>query len=275
MGLHEPSGTGPRETTDWQNRLTAQLEELRKICNRVQYQTAVAQDGLPIPPPEMHAEVSGTDGLDVALFLEIGRGCAGLIATLLERQHVTLERLQSVLDFGCGCGRIMRHFHKLRGPRLYGTDYNPWLVDWCQRNLPFAEFGVNGLHPPLTYESGTFDLVYTFSVFTHLSEPLQSSWLAELRRVLRPDGHLLMTTHGQAYADLHLNPQEREQFRAGRMVVREHGSPGDNSYGAFHPPSYVHEMLEGFELKEFVPGQVFDLNRRIIGQDSFLLRKRS
>jgi SAM-dependent methyltransferase len=255
-------------------RLVAEIRDLREICTRIQYQTAIAPDGLPIPPPELHAIVSGTDGLDAAQFLEVGRGCAEGITKLLGKCQVRLNEQHAILDFGCGCGRIIRHFHTLEGPRLYGTDYDRRLVEWCQRNLPFAEFGVNNLQPPLTYADDTFDLVYAFSVFTHLSEPLQKSWLSELARVLRPGGYLLMTTQGEPYADQYLAPHEREQFHHGRMVVQQNGrQPGEGSYNAYHPISYVRETLaKGFEVAEFVPGVVIDANRRLIAQDSHLLR---
>jgi SAM-dependent methyltransferase len=221
----------------------------------------------------MHAEVSGTDGLDVNVFLEVGKACAGWITTLLKRHDVDMSSMEAILDFGCGCGRVIRHYQALGGPRLYGTDYNPQLVAWCRRNLPFAEFGVNGLHPPLTYANDTFDVACAFSVFTHLSESLQRSWLAELRRVIKRHGYLVLTTQGDAYAVVYLAAHERDQFSRGEMVIQENGKPGEGWYNAFHPVSYVRETLvEGFEVKEFVPGKVIDFERRLIGQDSYLLR---
>ena len=62
---------------------------------------------------------------------------------------------------------------------------------------------------------------YTFSVFTHLSEALQVSWLAELSRVLKPGGYLLLTTVGAPFADAFLPPRQREQFRSGKISCSE------------------------------------------------------
>jgi hypothetical protein len=39
------------------------------------------------------------------------------------------------------------------------------LVRWCRRNLPFADFGINHLDPPLPYEEEQFDLIYALSGF--------------------------------------------------------------------------------------------------------------
>lgn len=53
-------------------------------------------------------------------------------------------------------------------------------------------------------ESGDVDLVYSYSVFTHLPEPMINAWVAELARVLKPGGLLLTTIlGGLAYAYLH------------------------------------------------------------------------
>ena len=57
---------------------------------------------------------------------------------ILARSGVTIERLGAILDFGCGAGRVLRHWKSLEGPALHGTDYNPELVAWCAASLPFA-----------------------------------------------------------------------------------------------------------------------------------------
>jgi SAM-dependent methyltransferase len=114
-------------------------------------------------------------------------------------------------------------------------------IAWCCRNLPFAEFRVNGLRPPLPYAVEQFALVYALSVFTHLPEELQRPWFEELARVLVPGGHLLVSVHGDSYLP-DLSEDEQRLFRAGDLVVRE-GPPGSNSCGAYHPRSYLNRVL--------------------------------
>src|SRR5215475_12386349 len=101
-----------------------------------------------------------------------------------------------MLDFGCGCGRIIRHWRALSGPELYGIDYNPLLIDWCRRNLSFARFIVNRTGIPFSFPEGMFDFIYSISVFTHLTESSQRFLMNELMRILKPGGHLLFTVHG-------------------------------------------------------------------------------
>jgi ubiquinone/menaquinone biosynthesis C-methylase UbiE len=109
----------------------------------------------------------------------------------LQRNNLPIENFQTMLDFGCGCGRVIRNWRSLQGVNIYGSDYNHELIAWCDENLSFAHFDSNDLAPPLSYESNKFDLIYALSVFTHLPEELQLTWLQELTRVLQPGGYLL------------------------------------------------------------------------------------
>ncbi len=189
---------------------------------------------LPTPPPRLIYTVINT--YDIAAFVATGQRAAAKITSALDQAGLGLDRCRDVLDFGCGCGRIIRHFADRRHARWHGCDYNPELVAWCQVNLSFADFAVNALAPPLPYPDGAFDLVYANSVFTHLDDDLGSRWLAELRRVLRPGGALVATTHGEAWRS-GLTPAEQERFDAGASVIRSDGSAGSNLCETYHPPA--------------------------------------
>ena len=182
----------------------------------------MAPDGLPLPPAEFDFLVSARRDLDPFQFLELGRDhAAEIIISTLSRNGIEIDELEAILEFGCGCGRITRVFHSLKKAKVYGTDYNRRLIDWCRQCLPFAEFETNELSPPLAYRDAQFDFIYAYSVFTHLTESLQHGWLAELSRVLKPGGHLFLTTMGAAFAQEHLPPQAKEQFAAGQLVIMD------------------------------------------------------
>ncbi len=210
-----------------------------------------APDGLPIPPADLLFLVAGTT--NIAWFLEGGARAAGAIRDALERRGVALDDL-AILDFGCGCGRVLRRWHDLRRARVFGTDYSPRLVEWCRQNLPFADVGLNQLAPPLSYKPAEFDLVYAFSVFTHLTEDLQVPWMRELARVVKPGGHLLVSTHGESYSG-RLNGAERRRFEGGELVVKNDvRAPGSNTCSAYHPLAYVRDQLAArLQLVEFQP----------------------
>ena len=206
-------------------------------------------DGLPVPPAPLRILVAASP--DIAWFIESGRRGADSIRRVLARHGIPLNGSTPLLDFGCGCGRVTRAFADL-GPAVHGTDLNPRLVEWCRDHLPFGRFEVNGLAPPLPFEDGRFAVAYALSVFTHLPESLQDAWMQELRRVVRPGGHVIFTTHGERYRD-ELAEDDAARFAAGRIVIRRDDRPGSNVCGAYHPEAYVRDHLaSGFSVVDFV-----------------------
>jgi SAM-dependent methyltransferase len=224
-------------------------------------------DGLPVPPPHLIVRVAGTP--DLAWFLESGRLAAASIREALVRAGAPVEGMSSILDFGCGCGRVVRNWGELEA-KVSGSDLSGGAIDWCREHLPFATFETNGLSPPLAFADASFDLAYALSVFTHLPEEIQHEWMQELRRVVRPRGFVLLTTHGERYLE-RLDEDERERFRSGELVIRWAEVAGTNLCTVFHPPSWVRAQLvrHGFEEVEFTPegaaGNPY--------QDVFLLRR--
>lgn len=246
------------------------LERARAI--RGGQRGAPVRDGLALPPTLLRVRVAGD--ADPQAFLRGGALGAEIIrATVEAHLEGGMGRLRAVLDFGCGCGRIARHWAGLDGPELFGCDYNPELVDWCSRNLPFLNAESNGPSPPLPYPPERFDLVYAISVFTHLSERKQADWMEELRRVLEPGGMLLFTTKGDSHAHHLTKPGGPgvDDYRAGRLVVTDVEAEGLNLCAAYHPHEWVvREMLDGFDLLEFSPS-----GARMAGdQDLYLARRR-
>jgi SAM-dependent methyltransferase len=222
-----------------------------------------AVDGPPLPPRRLMVRVAGT--ADADWFLRSGRAAYDAIAA-----HVPLVEIDSVLDFGCGCGRVTRYWSDFAGA-VRGGDVNTKAVEWCRANLPFARFEINRLEPPLAFEDQSFDLVYALSVFTHLTAELQRAWRDELRRVLRPGGHLLVTTHGHSYLP-RLDADERTRFESGELVVRWSDVPGTNLCSAYHPERYLRDTFaRGFAFVELEPEGA----RGNPTQDLVLLRKPS
>jgi SAM-dependent methyltransferase len=225
-----------------------------------------APDGLPIPPARLIYLVAGS--YSVEWFLRLGQAGAAAIEEALARHGIDIGQLGNVLDFGCGCGRVLRHFVRRGGVQMHGSDYNPLPIAWCRENLRPARFELNQLAPPLPYETGRFDLVYALSVFTHLDEPLQEAWLDELRRVCKPGGHILFTLHGESYLG-GLAAEEQARFAAHELVVRRRNLPGKNICTTFASERYVRERLaRPGELVDFLPEGA----RGNPTQDVYLLR---
>ncbi len=234
------------------------------------YFNAVAKlsRSLPIPSDDLIKLV--TPPFDAAQFLRSGGDVMRLLCGLLRINGLPPESLRSVLDFGCGCGRVLRHFPVLgiKNLQLHGTDYNPVLIDWCKQNLPIADFHVNNLEPPLIYGNQAFDFVFAISVFTHFTEPLQFAWLDEMARILAPRGHLLVTLHGEAFM-LDLDEEEKQQFQSGQLVVKNVERMGENICGAYHPVQYVKDKFtRSFDIVQIIQQE------QPRWQDVYLLRRK-
>ena len=206
---------------------------------------AKVADGWPLPPARLRAQV-GPLHANAEFFLASGKHNAELIRDVLLEAGSPIEQLDALLDWGCGCGRVLRQWSGLTRTPVFGCDINPKMVAWCNNHLPFVEAAVNELSPPLPYRDSTFDLVYAFSVMTHLSEDLQHAWVRECRRVLKPGGYLLFSTLGEYFvARNRLTDDERRSFESGNLVVLYESSAGTSLCSAYHPAEYVTRELAG------------------------------
>ena len=167
------------------------------------------------------------------------------IAKALADHGVVLLPGAHVCDFGCGSGRVVRYLHPiLEGVRFIGTDIDGEAIQWCTDELAhLAWFETNPHRPPLPFADSSCDLVYAISVFTHLPEDMQSAWLQELRRIVKPGGHVILSAHGEDLFRTHIeDPVMRAQFESsGFQYVRTgdtHGLPAFYQT-AFHSAAYL------------------------------------
>jgi SAM-dependent methyltransferase len=160
------------------------------------------------PPRRLRAR-AGAPG--ARAFQEGGRQAAGELAAVLAGAGREPAGLRSVLDFGCGAGRVLPHFAALApAAECSGCDVDEEAIAWAGRSRPGAAWSLTSFHPPLPYEPESFDLIYSISVFSHLRRELAGLWLAELARVLSPGGMALLSVHG---------PHAFERFRRGEVTT--------------------------------------------------------
>lgn len=190
--------------------------------------TEAVDDGHPFPPPDLLVLVAGTPSQ--RWFSYSGRRHAGRFLDLARRHGLEPASDTDVLDFGVGCGRIARWIAPevvAAGGRFHGSDLNPRLAAWCAANLP-GRYGKNGLRPPLRFGDRSLDLVYAYSVLTHLREPAARAWLQELARVLRPGGLALLSFHEETYARVWGPAGTAEQLETAPYVVLNDSLEGSN-----------------------------------------------
>lgn len=199
-----------------------------------------APDGLPYPPPHLCFPVAAS--YSPVHFFSTGRTGAAAILSILQKNGIEISSFKRILDFGCGCGRIARHWQNLEGVEVFGTDINPELIAWSRKNLTSGQFSTNGLESKLEYPDNNFDFVYAIAVFGHFREELQKHWINELRRVLKTNGLLLVTVKGKNRIG-ELTELEAARFKSGKFVVIEPECSGANYCLAYHPDSYFRNVL--------------------------------
>lgn len=188
-------------------------------------------EALPLPPPlERHGHIA-----DDSVYLDWGKYDHDVIMQHVRQGFPSLDKL-SVMDFGCSSGRVLRHFHReveRYGWGLTGVDVSSRHIEWLRRYFPnYFRVYVGSVVPTLPFESGSFDVVYGMSVFTHLKF-LWDMWLLELRRVLKPGGMLIQTIHTEnAWRFFHRQSQSKEWNAAefGGLVISEPQMPADYVY---------------------------------------------
>lgn len=213
-------------------------------------------DGRPMPPRDLIVAVSGT--ADERWFSERGRADATKFMQTAQRHGLDSAAPLTVLDWGCGCGRIARWVAEdvIRcGGQFHGTDLNTSLIRWCAENLP-GVYAENGLRPPLPLEDGHFDLVYAHSVLTHLTEAVAVAWLAECARIMKPGAVALLTFHDETFAK-HWGPPEVGPALEGHpYLVWNNALEGSNYLSAWTTRDYFAALAESsnFDLIEIIPG---------------------
>lgn len=217
-----------------------EVERLRIQCRQIE--EAVNQSGLlPLPPEQLQRRVIGVYS---PAFISSGDRVVDDLNTLLAKVGTSLQQSERILDFGCGPGRALRalHFRGLDKTRLFGSDIDPEAIEWCTQNYQrVATFSVNDHEPPTSYPNNFFDCVYSISVFTHLPEEMQFAWLAELRRITKPGGYLLLTVHGPDFEYV-LSDAQKKTLSTHGFVYRSVGdTDGLPSFyqAAYHSHEYI------------------------------------
>lgn len=109
------------------------------------------------------------------------------------RRKLIARAAGRVLEVGCGTGLALRHYPEKA--RVVGLDPALDALSKAQRRLPATPL-INGSAEALPFANDSFDCVVSSLVFCSVPDPLRG--LAEVKRVLKPDGQLLMLEHVQA-----------------------------------------------------------------------------
>lgn len=181
-------------------------------------------------------------------------------ARLEDRLGLSIE--SSVLDIGCGYGRLPIGILKKAGEiELYqGVDVDKQAIQWCKKYLEknhpdfkFFHVDVKNLryNPEgnnltsefqFPFDNQIFNIIYLYSVFSHMVVDDIKIYLSEFGRVLSPNGKIFFTAFlEENVPDMSINPEgyRRDKWSSALLCVRynkkyfealldEHGFKIDN-----------------------------------------------
>ncbi len=234
---------------------------LKRVLRRVRLWRQpdhVVHEGVRLPPP--HLRFCGAEFQDDAYFLASARREALRLAA-----EAGVTSRSRVLDVGCGPGRLAIGLLALPGgvAQYLGLDVHRPSIDWCIRNLGAANpafrfhhvdvrndrYNPGGSEPAgavrLPVESGSHDVAYLYSVFSHMLASDVEGYLGELRRILAPGGTLFFTAFVETgVPEVSVNPPG---------YVREWDGP---LHCVRYERGYLERMLgeAGFAMEKLVHG---------------------
>lgn len=219
-----------------------------------------------IPPTHLRVRVHSDD---ISTYERIGRMVAFDIHSAIESYNAGFSQDGRILDFGCGCGRVISWLNYLyENASFFGTDIDEEAIEWCQSNLfMIGSFLANKNHPPFTYSDEYFNYVYSISVFTHLPENMQHEWLKELHRVTKLNGLLLLSVHGEQLFPVEYTTLKKQLMNDGFFYSVDKGTEGlpDFYKTTFHTESYIRsEWSQYFQIVDIIKNGIANYQDLIV-----------
>ena len=214
---------------------------------------------IPLPPPRLR--MGGRHFKRDQDFVESGIRDAKLL-----RRRAGLGPRKRLLDWGCGAGRLAIGVKHLIGDiaEYHGVDVQPELLNWAAENLSSEHYRFtlvnarNARYNPdgePTFEipaaPGSVDVLYAYSVFSHMLTDDLAGYGATIARILAPEGRALLTAFVEEdVPDCVENPPDYNE----RLEWK----------GALHCVRYNRQFFEatlkdaGLVVREFVHGRETD-----------------
>jgi SAM-dependent methyltransferase len=211
----------------------------------------------PLPPVDLANRVGqliGDDG-SYAAYEAVGAQLRSVVDQALPDDWDWTNK--RVLDFGAGSGRTLRHFlAEAERAHFEACDIDAAAIHWLNANLnpPVSGF-VSAPSPPLPREDDSYDLVYAFSVFTHITDAW-AAWLIELHRVLSPGGWLIASFLGEGMSQT-IACEPWDPDRIGMNVLHAHQNWDAGGPSVLLSPWWIREHWgRAFEIATIHEGAV-------------------
>jgi len=255
--------------------------EVLRLGNHYLRETFNKETGLSLfrPPQNVHAMVRQDIYCGDLYYCD-------LITEVLDDAGRTIKESDRILDFGCSSGRIIKTLQAVYPDACFtGCDPNGEAIKWAASEMPSAEFFISPEKPPIPTESGSYDIVYAISIWSHFSRGAAMQWLDEMHRILKNDGLLLITAHGfgalRHYLDHHamsagqVNTVRAQMQSSGFYFIDVFGPDGDWGVGKtdwgqsfFNPVYLMSQLTDSWDLV------LYRKRRSENNQDVYLFRKK-
>lgn len=105
----------------------------------------------------------------------------------------------SLLDFACGYGRVTRYFVALFR-EVTCSDLEPTMLQFAKEQFGASGFLSNVDLDKVRFPNRRFDVVFSFSLFTHLNPEIWRDWFWAVLDKVEPGGHFIFSTRGVEFA---------------------------------------------------------------------------
>jgi SAM-dependent methyltransferase len=226
-----------------------------------------------IPDEAMQARTSATTGLEA---LAHGFVTYTLFRALYETYAGGLDGESRVLDFGCGWGRVTRFFLRdVKPENLVGIDVDEQALLAARETNRWCSFAPCAVLPPTDLDDASFDLVYAWSVFSHLSEEAHLQWLEEFERILRPGGVLLVSTLPRTFIERSASWAGDNPASLARWQRETAGlfAPEDVTLAAYDRGDFVYRPFDAARNPHFGNACIPERYVRTVWVKHFIVRK--
>jgi 2-polyprenyl-3-methyl-5-hydroxy-6-metoxy-1,4-benzoquinol methylase len=156
-----------------------------------------------------------------------------------------------ILDFGCGWGRIIRFFLKaVPSKNLVGVDIDPDMIRLCEETVRHGTYRTVTPCPPSGLAEASFDVIYAYSVFSHLSEQMHMAWVREFSRLLKPRGLLFATTRQRSFIEFCNSLSEEKMTTLHRRNLAKSFRPLEKALADYDAGRFLHYPTGGRGVRD-------------------------
>ncbi len=188
----------------------------------------------------------------------------------LEWLECYLDSRARVLDYGCGYGRTLGELVQADYQNVVGVDFSAAMLARCRQEFPPVSL-IRNDGRTLPFKSDSLDAALLFATLTCIPQnEAQRALIAEVERVLRPDGLLYIS-------DLLLNEDARNCKRYERYA-KVYGTFGvfelpEGVVVRHHRREWIEELAGSFAQLEYEPFSVITMNGNTSAAFQYLGRR--